>query len=108
VLVVETGGATTFEQSIEAVRRDGMIYVIGVLTGHELSVNAYAVIQKQITIKGNNTGSVADLKEATRALVANHLHPTIHRQFEWDHTGEAYQELAAGQCFGKVVLTLPQ
>jgi NADPH:quinone reductase-like Zn-dependent oxidoreductase len=107
-LVVETGGATTFEQSIEAVRRDGMIYVIGVLTGHELSVNAYAVIQKQITIKGNNTGSVADLNEATRALAANDLHPTIHRQFEWDHTGEAYQELAAGQCFGKVVLTLPQ
>jgi len=103
-LVVETGGAATFAQSIEAVRRDGIISVIGVLTGHELPVNAYAVVQKQITIKGVLTGSVADLKEAARAYASNRLHPVIHKTFDWNHTVEAYREFAGGQCFGKIVL----
>ncbi|MRR56638.1 MAG: NAD(P)-dependent alcohol dehydrogenase [Deltaproteobacteria bacterium] len=103
-VIVETGGAGTFAQSISAIRPNGTILAIGVLTGHELSVNAYELLQKQIVIRGISTGSVADLKQAVAALERNAIHPIIDSVLDRENVGEAIGRLISGQAFGKVVL----
>lgn len=103
-VIVETGGAGTFAQSISAIRPNGTILAIGVLTGHELSVNAYELLQKQIVIRGISTGSVADLKQTVVALERNAIHPIIDSVFDRENVGAAIGRLISGQAFGKIVI----
>lgn len=105
-VVVETGGSATFAQSVEAVGIGGRIFTIGVLSGHQLTASAYSIMQKQVTIQGVNSGSVADLQAATDALAALRLQPVIDREFDWQDASAAYHWLDSGSHVGKVVLTV--
>jgi len=104
-LVVETVGGPSFVRSLNAVAMGGTVFTVGFIAGSETAFDLFAVIGKAVRIVGNSTGSVADLKEAVRAIAANRIVPVVDRRFGIDETAAAYAELAAGsRHFGKLVL----
>jgi NADPH:quinone reductase-like Zn-dependent oxidoreductase len=106
-LVLETGGATTFLQSIDAAAVDGTVFIIGFLSGTEATINVVPVMEKRLRLQGNNTGSVADLADAARAMAAHRIVPVVEKVFAMREAGEAYRYVAEGGHFGKVSLTVP-
>lgn len=59
-----------------------------------------------IITQGNNTGTVADLRDAARAIAAHRIDPVVDRTFDIEETAHAYAHLAAGgRHFGKVAIT---
>jgi NADPH:quinone reductase-like Zn-dependent oxidoreductase len=104
-LVVETAGAATFARALNAAAVGGTVFTLGFVTGTLSSIDLLPIIVKALRVVGNNTGSVADLAEAARAIAAHRIVPVIDRVFDIDDTRAAYAELAAGgRHFGKLAI----
>ena len=106
-LVLETGGAETFPQSIQTAGMDSTIFIIGFLSGSEVSLNVVPVMEKRIRLQGNNTGPVADLADAAAAMERHRIMPVIETTFRMQEAEAAYQFVAKGSHFGKVAISVP-
>ena len=100
--VVEVGGPGTLPRSIEATRLGGCISLIGVLTTGE--INPTALMRKTINLQGIYVGSRAMFEAMNRAITAHAMRPVIDRVFDFDDARAAYEHLASGAHFGKVVI----
>lgn len=103
-VVIDVGGPGTFDQSVAALRYGGTMSLLGVLTGTKGEVNTYGVFHKTLRVAGIYVGSVAMFERFTRALSANRITPIIDRTFAFEDTRAAYEHLASGSHFGKVVV----
>ncbi|WP_377700939.1 NAD(P)-dependent alcohol dehydrogenase [Pseudoduganella sp. UC29_71] len=104
-LVVETAGAATLARSLNAAAMGGTVFTVGFVAGTAASIDLLPIIVKALRVVGNNTGSVADLAEAARAVAAHKIVPAIDRVYDIGETAAAYAELAAGgRHFGKLAI----
>lgn len=103
-LVVEVGGAGTFDQSVAALRYGGHMSLLGILAGTQGPINTYAIFHKNIRIHGVYVGSIAMFERLVRALERSTIAPVIDRVFPFDEARAAYEYLASGAHFGKVVI----
>ena len=103
-VVLEVGGPGTFDQSIAALRYGGTMSLLGVLTGTRGEVNTYGIFHKTLRVAGIYVGSVAMFESLLRALVASRIEPVIDRTFRFGEARAAYDHLASGDHFGKVVV----
>ncbi len=106
-LVLETGGTATFPQSIEAAGLDSTVFIIGFLSGTEVSISVVPVMEKRVRLQGNNTGPVADLADAAAAISCHKLKPVVDTIFPMDQAQAAYERVAEGGHFGKVAISIP-
>jgi NADPH:quinone reductase-like Zn-dependent oxidoreductase len=104
-LVVETGGAKTFARSLNAAAAEGTVFVVGFLSGDELKTSLFPIILKMLRVIGSNTGSVADLREAVRAINAAGIRPVVDHVHEFDDAAGAYAMLLRAGHFGKIAIT---
>ena len=105
-LVVEVGGAGTFDQSIASLKYGGHMSLLGILAGTQGPINTYAIFHKNIYIRGVYVGSVAMFERLVRVLEHSTIDPVIDRIFAFDEARAAYEQLASGAHFGKVVIRL--
>ena len=66
--MLETSETATFPQSIKAARIDSTVFIIGLLSGTDVSISVVPVMERRIRLQGNNTGPVADLANAAAAI----------------------------------------
>jgi len=105
-LVVETVGGGTFSRSLNAAAIEGTVFVVGFVTGGDVAASLFPVILKTLRVIGSNTGSVADLREAARAVAAVGLKPAVDQVFAFADAPAAYRTLAAAGHFGKLAVTI--
>jgi len=105
-LVVEVGGAGTFDQSVASLRYGGHMSLLGILAGTQGPINTYAIFHKNIRIRGVYVGSVAMFERLVHVLEHSTINPVIDRVFSFEETRAAYEHLASGAHFGKVVIRL--
>jgi NADPH:quinone reductase-like Zn-dependent oxidoreductase len=105
-LVVETGGGETFARSLNAAANEATVFVVGFLTGADLSFSVFPVMQKTLRIVGSNTGSVADLRAAALAIAANRIKPALDRVYSFEDAPDAYATMSRGGHFGKLAVSI--
>jgi NADPH:quinone reductase-like Zn-dependent oxidoreductase len=105
-IVVEVGGAGTFDQSVASLRYGGHMSLLGILAGTQGPINTYAIFHKNLRIRGVYVGSVAMLERLVRVLEHSRIDPVIDRVFSFEDARAAYEHLASGAHFGKVVIRL--
>jgi NADPH:quinone reductase-like Zn-dependent oxidoreductase len=103
--VIEVGGAGTFPKSLRAVRRGGVISLIGVLAGLG-TVDPLPIFMYGIRVNGIYVGSRAMFRSMVGAVEQHQLHPVVDRVFEFAEARTAYEHLASGQHFGKLVIKI--
>jgi NADPH:quinone reductase-like Zn-dependent oxidoreductase len=103
-VVVDVGGPGTFDQSIAALRYGGTMSILGVLTGTRGDVNTYGIFHKTLRVAGVYVGSISMFESLLRAVQASRLEPIIDRTFSFGEARAAYEHLASGRHFGKVVI----
>jgi NADPH:quinone reductase-like Zn-dependent oxidoreductase len=102
-LVVESVGGANLARSLNAAAMGGTVFTVGFVNGSASSIDTLPLIVKALRVVGNNTGSVADLAEAARAIAAHRIVPVVDRVFGMADTAAAYAELAEGRRhFGKL------
>ncbi len=105
-VVVEVGGAGTFDQSIASLRYGGHMSLLGILAGTQGPINTYAIFHKNVRIRGVYVGSIAMFERLVRVLEHSTIDPVIDRVFGFDETRAAYEHLASGAHFGKVAISV--
>jgi NADPH:quinone reductase-like Zn-dependent oxidoreductase len=105
-IVVDVGGPGTFDQSVAALRYGGTMSILGILTGTRGEVNTYGIFHRMLRVAGVYVGSIAMFEAFLRAVKANRIEPVIDRTFGFGQARAAYEYLASGQHFGKVVITV--
>lgn len=103
-VTVDVAGPDTFDESIASLRFGGSLSILGVLTGTKGPVDLHAIFHERITVHGVYVGSVRMFEDLVRALEAKAIEPLIDRTFAFDEARAAYDHLASGQHFGKVVV----
>jgi NADPH:quinone reductase-like Zn-dependent oxidoreductase len=103
-IVVEVGGAGTFDKSLASVRMGGSVCMIGVLTGVSAPVSTAAILRRSIRVYGIYVGSRDMFEEMNRAISLHKLHPYICKRFAFDEARAAYGYLESAAHTGKVVI----
>jgi NADPH:quinone reductase-like Zn-dependent oxidoreductase len=103
-VAVEVGGAGTFDQSVRALRYGGTMSLLGILAGTQGPIDTYTVFHKNLRVHGVYVGSIAMFEELVRAIESSKLEPIIDRVFPFDEARAAWEHLASGKHFGKVVI----
>lgn len=105
-VVLEVGGAGTFDQSVSALRIGGRVCVIGVLAGITAPINTAAILRGMIRVSGIYVGSRAMFEEMNRAIEAARMHPHIDRNFGFEESRAAYDHLAGAGHVGKITISM--
>jgi NADPH:quinone reductase-like Zn-dependent oxidoreductase len=85
------------------------VFVIGFLSGSKPTIDVLPIFQKRLNVQGNNTGSISDLEDATRAITAAKIRPIIDRTFDFNDAPSAFEQLAAGgRHFGKLAIRVSE
>jgi len=104
--VIEVGGAGTLEQSLRAVRMGGHVSVIGQLTGNAGQINLIPILMQNVRLQGVLVGSRETFESMNKAISLHKLRPVIDRVFPLAEARAAFQHLASGAHFGKIVIRL--
>ena len=95
--VIEVGGEDTMEQSLKAVKYEGIISLIGFLGGAKPKDNILEPLSRVCTIRGIYVGSRQQMEEMCAAVEANNIHPVVDKQvFTLEQAKEAYEYMVSG------------
>lgn len=103
-LVVEVGGANTFDQSVRSTRVGGIVSLIGVLTGAESPVNLTRVLMQNIRVQGVIVGPRDAFEAMNRAIDVHKVRPVVDRVYGFDDIPQAFDDMAHGRHVGKIVV----
>jgi NADPH:quinone reductase-like Zn-dependent oxidoreductase len=105
-LVVEVGGAGTLEQSLRAIRFGGAVTLIGNLSGSDAQVRLPLIFMQHVRVLGIFVGHRESFEAMNRAIDLHRLRPVIDRVFPLEESRAAFEHMAAGDHFGKIVVSV--
>jgi NADPH:quinone reductase-like Zn-dependent oxidoreductase len=108
-IIFEQGGPETLAKSFACVKWGGLISCIGYLSGkidqaeNVVNTNVLA-LRRNVTLKGIWNGPRDRLEEALELYKDKQIHPVVDKVFGFDDAKEAFEYVAGGSHFGKVVI----
>jgi NADPH:quinone reductase-like Zn-dependent oxidoreductase len=103
-VVIETVGAPTLEHSLKCANQGGRIVVCGSTGGHLARVDLRRVFFLQLEIVGSTMGTRGELAALLALCAERGIRPVIDSVYGFSEVRGAFEHLAAGEVFGKVVL----
>ena len=108
--VIEVGGASTQEQSLKAIKPEGVISIVGFLGGADTGPPMISALRNLCTIRGVIVGSVAQFEAMNAAIDANGIKPVVDEKvFELKDLKQAYEYMVGWDqkfCHRENLLTL--
>lgn len=104
--ILEVGGPKTMTQSLNAVKLEGVISIIGYLGGMSRDQPGFLECLSHLcTVRGVLVGSRMQFEDMNRAIDASKIKPVVdERVFKFEEVKEAYQYMWDQKHFGKVVI----
>lgn len=108
-IVIETGGAGTIAQSIDAVAYGGIVAVIGFLSQcpqEKMPDVAALALGKGAIVRGIMIGSKQQLDDVTRFVTSKNLQLPVEKEFGFTRVEviKAYEHMESGQHVGKICI----
>lgn len=103
--VMETVGAATWDHSLKSLRPGGRIVVSGATSGTNPPADLARVFFKQLEVVGSTMGTRSELQRLVSLLELSGVRPLIAQELPMTKADEALRAVAAGDVFGKIVLT---
>ena len=107
-VVIDSVGQSTWESSLISLGRGGRLVTCGGTSGSMLETDVRRLFWNQWTIMGSTMGNDAEFAAVVAELEAGRLLPVIDSVYDLEQGREAYERLAAGQQFGKIVVRVGQ
>jgi NADPH:quinone reductase-like Zn-dependent oxidoreductase len=103
--VMETVGAATWEHSLKCLKQGGTIVVSGATGGAQATTDLRRMFFLQLRIVGSTMGTRDELERLVAFCVQTGVRPLIDATLPLSEARDGLARLAAGDVFGKVVLT---
>ena len=105
-VVVDSVGQTTWEQSLIALGKGGRLVTCGGTSGPMVQTDVRRLFWNQWTIMGSTMGNDAEFDDVVSELRAGRLLPVIDSEFDLEDGSSAFERMAAGRQFGKIVVRI--
>ena len=105
-VVIDSVGAATWERSTASLGRGGRLITCGGTSGPMVETDVRRLFMNQWTIFGSTMGSEAEWGAVSEHFCAGGLRPPVDSVFAFEDARKAYERLASGRQFGKVVLRI--
>jgi NADPH:quinone reductase-like Zn-dependent oxidoreductase len=106
-VVMDNVGVATWKQSLAALGRRGRLVTCGATSGPVVETDVRRLFWNQWSIMGSTMGNDAEFDAITEHFRAGRLRPVIDRVYPLSEGRSAFERLAAGDQFGKIVLRVP-
>lgn len=105
-IVIESVGEPTWATSLRAVKPGGTIVVAGATGGPNPPADLSRVFWRQLRIIGSTEGTLQEFVDLLRFVERARIKPVIDTVYPFDQAKTAFQRLASGAHFGKLVLKM--
>ena len=103
--MIETVGAATWSHSIKALKPGGTLVISGATSGADPPAELTRIFFLQLSVVGSTMGTRDELERLVRLCVEKGVRPVIETTLPMDEARGAFEALAGGDVFGKLVLT---
>ena len=107
--VVEVGGPKTMAQSLQAVKPEGVISIVGFLGGvkDEQQPTFLDCLNHICTVRGIVVGSRVQFEQMNKAIDASNIKPVVDKKvFRLEELKEAYQYMLDQKHLGKLTIKI--
>jgi NADPH:quinone reductase-like Zn-dependent oxidoreductase len=105
-VVVDSVGEATWERSLRSLAPGGRLVTCGGTTGPTVVTDVRRMFWYQYTLLGSTMGNAREFAEIVRLLAARKLRPVVDGVTRLADAPRAFERLAAGTHFGKLVLDI--
>ena len=105
-MVVDSVGEKSWGESLRSLRRGGRLVTCGATTGSNPPAEIQRLFIRQLEICGSTGGSLEEFRQLIALFNRGALKPVIDERFPLARIGDAYDKLAAGEQFGKLLVTM--
>lgn len=105
-LVIDSVGRATFNRSLDVLKLGGRIVIFGATTEDNVDFNLRTFFYGQYQLFGSTMGSREELRQMLAHLEQHGTHPVVDKVFALEDAQDAFDYLAEGNQFGKVVLQI--
>jgi NADPH:quinone reductase-like Zn-dependent oxidoreductase len=105
-VVVDSVGEATWAQSLGALGRRGRLVTCGGTSGPMVTTDVRRLFWNQWSILGSTMGNDAELDAVVEHFRAGRLRPPIDSVYGFEDARAAFERLASGEQFGKVVIRI--
>lgn len=103
-VVIDCVGQDTWQESLAALGRAGRLVTCGGTSGVMVETDIRRLFWNQWTIMGSTMGSDSEFDAVVEELKAGRLTPVVDSVFDLENGREAFERIAAGKQFGKIVV----
>lgn len=105
-LVIDSVGRATFNRSLDVLKLGGRIVIFGATTEDSVDFNLRKFFYGQYQLFGSTMGSREELRDMLVHIEKYGMHPIVDCVFKLEDAQQAFDYLAEGKQFGKVVLQI--
>ena len=105
-MVIDSVGQSSWADSLRSLRRGGRLVTCGATTGSDPSAEIQRMFIRQLEVYGSTGGSVDEFRQLIALFARGRLQPVIDRRVPLAGIDDAFECLARGEQFGKVVVTM--
>lgn len=105
-VVVDSVGEATWMQSLKAAAKGGRVLTCGATSGANPREEIRLIFWNQLTIVGSTMGSRDDWRQLVSTVSSRRLRPVVDSVMPLEGGRAAYERLARGEQFGKIVLAV--
>lgn len=103
-VVIESVGERTWQASLQSLTRGGRLVTCGGTSGAQLAMDVRRLFWYQWSLMGSTMGNDAEFAAVAAELNAGRLWPTVDAVYPLSEGRAAFERMARGEQFGKIVL----
>ncbi|MDX8044853.1 zinc-binding dehydrogenase [Gracilibacillus sp. S3-1-1] len=105
-LVIESIGGSTFNRSLEVLKKGGRIVTFGSSTNDEMTFNLRSFFYGQYKMIGSTMGSKEELQQLIAFSEKHNIKPMLDRGYNLDEIDQAFTYLASQNQLGKLYVNI--
>jgi NADPH:quinone reductase-like Zn-dependent oxidoreductase len=102
--VIESVGEPTWGTSLRSARQGGSIVVAGATAGPNPPADLSRIFWRQLRVLGSTMGTLPEFRRLLQFVETSRIKPVIDRTYPWSEVRAAFERLASGDHFGKLVV----
>jgi NADPH:quinone reductase-like Zn-dependent oxidoreductase len=107
-VVFDTVGEASWTHSLTALGKRGRLVTCGATSGPHVQMDVRRLFWNQWNIMGSTMGNEAEFDAVANEYRGGRLTPLVDSVFDISQGRKAFERLASGQQFGKVVVRIPE